>query len=80
MAYAADHHCCVLTNDLDFGTILAVTRVARPSAVQIRADVLQPVVIGSTVVAAMRSAGMELEAGALLTIDPKRTRVRILPF
>ena len=80
MAHATQHDCCVLTNDLDFGIILAISRVARPSVVQIRADVLQPDVIGSTVLAALRSAWLELEAGALLTIDPKRTRLRVLPF
>jgi hypothetical protein len=32
------------------------------------------------VVLALRQMQVELEAGALLTIDPKRTRLRLLPL
>jgi len=47
LAYAAEHGYTVLTNDLDFGTILAATQGEKPSVVQIRSDNLDPDVIGT---------------------------------
>ncbi len=45
---------------------------------QIRADDVSPKVIGTAVVVALRQMTAELEQGALLTIEPSRTRVRVL--
>jgi predicted nuclease of predicted toxin-antitoxin system len=80
MAYAREQDCVVLTHDLDFGAILAATQGEKPSVAQIRAEDVNPDVIGKQVVTALRQMTSELEQGALLTIDPKRTRLRILPL
>ena len=80
MAYAAGNDYVVLTHDLDFSAILAVTHGEKPSVVQIRAEDVRPNVIGFQVVAALRQMASELEAGALLTIDPSRARLRLLPL
>ena len=80
MAYAIMNNCIVLTHDLDFSAILAVTHGEKPSVVQIRADNVSPDVIGMQVVAALRQMESELEDGALLTIDTNRTRLRLLPL
>jgi len=80
MGYARTHDYVVLTSDLDFGTVLAATQGDKPSVVQIRADDVNPEVIGSHVVAAVRQVGPDLESGALLTVDPNRARLRILPL
>lgn len=80
MAYARAHGYAVLTQDLDFSAILAVTQGKKPSVIQIRADDLNPNVIGDQVIAALVKSEPELERGALVTIDPKRTRVRLLPL
>ena len=70
----------VLTHDLDFGAILAATQGNKPSVVQIRSEDLSPEVIGKSIINALRQMTAELDEGALLTIDPSRTRVRILPL
>lgn len=80
MTYAAQHDFVVLTNDLDFGAILAVTHRAKPSVVQIRADNLSPEAIGTRTIEALRQLQTQLAEGALVTIDPLRTRVRVLPL
>ena len=80
MAYAADHGFVILTNDLDFGIALAIANAEKPSVVQIRGEDLRPASIANLVVSALRQMQAELEAGTLLTIDPKRTRLRILPL
>jgi predicted nuclease of predicted toxin-antitoxin system len=70
----------VLTHDLDFGAILAVSHGEKPSVVQVRSQDLRPEAIGLLIVNAIRQMTLELEHGALLTIDSKRTRLRILPL
>ena len=80
MAYAKIRDYVVLTHDLDFGAILAATHGEKPSVVQIRAEDVSPDVIATLVIAALRQMAHELEEGALLTVDPKRTRLRLLPL
>jgi predicted nuclease of predicted toxin-antitoxin system len=80
LAYAAQHDYVVLTQDLDFSAILAATSGIKPSVVQLRSDKLDPDVIGPKVISALRQLESELNSGALLSIDPERTRVRILPL
>ena len=68
------------THDLDFGAILAATHGDKPSVVQIRSEDVSPDIIGKQVVTALRQMAVELEQGALLTINPNRIRIRILPL
>jgi predicted nuclease of predicted toxin-antitoxin system len=80
MAYARANDYVVLTHDLDFGAILAATNGDKPSVVQIRADDVSPDVISAPVITALRQMATELTEGALLTVEPGRTRLRILPL
>lgn len=76
MAYAEAHDYVVLTHDLDFAAIHG----KKPSVVQIRAEQLAPDLIGSHIVSALRQLAVELDCGALVTVEPKRTRMRVLPL
>lgn len=80
MAFAKAHDYVVLTHDLDFGAILAATHGDKPSVVQLRAANLAPEAISAHVITAIRQLSTELEAGALLTVEPGRTRARLLPL
>ena len=80
MAFARANEYVVLTHDLDFGAILAATHGNKPSVVQIRSEDVSPDIIGNQVVAALQQMATDLEQGALLTVNPKRIRVRILPL
>jgi predicted nuclease of predicted toxin-antitoxin system len=80
MAYAMANGYLVLTHDLDFSAILAATHRKKPSVVQIRAENVSPKAIGNQVVIALHQMALELEEGALLTVDPNRTRLRLLPL
>lgn len=80
MEYAAANDYVVLTHDLDFSAILAATHGEKPSVVQIRAEDVNPDKIGSQVAVALRQMESELREGALLTVDPDRTRLRLLPL
>lgn len=80
MAYAATHDFIVLTQDLDFSAILAATSGVEPSVVQVRSDNLDPDVIGTQVVSALKQLEGDLATGAVATVEPQRTRVRLLPL
>ncbi|EGY28338.1 hypothetical protein Rin_00017290 [Candidatus Regiella insecticola 5.15] len=80
MAYAGTNDYIVLTHDLDFSAILAATHGKKPSVVQIRTNDVSPDIIGKQIVAAVNQMASELEAGALLTVDTNRTRLRVLPL
>ena len=80
MAWAGINGYVVLTHDLDFGDILAATQGAKPSVAQIRSENVDPAAIGAHVISALLQMEPELESGALLTIDPTRARVRLLPL
>ncbi len=80
MTYAKVNGYVVLTHDLDFGAILAATQGEKPSVVQVRAGDVTPEALGAELVAALRQMEPELSQGALLTVDPGRTRLRVLPL
>ena len=70
----------ILTHDLDFGTILALTRAAGPSVIQVRTQEIMPASLGTKVVSVIDRHGDVLSKGALIVIDESRARVRILPL
>ena len=80
MAYARANDLVMLTHDLDFGAILAATNGEKPSVVQIRAEDTSPETIGGQVLLALQQLKAELANGALVTIEPARSRVRLLPL
>lgn len=80
MSWAAEQNRVVLTNDLDFGAMLAASGDAGPSVVQVRADRLGVSEIGDVVLAAIARPERELSDGALLTLDVGRSRLRLLPL
>lgn len=78
--WAKDNKAVIFTNDLDFGAILAASQTNAPSVFQVRTQDLLPASIGQIVVDSLRRFTPELEAGALITLDLNRTKVRILPI
>jgi predicted nuclease of predicted toxin-antitoxin system len=80
MAWAREHDHIVLTHDLDFGSLLFLTNAAAPSVIQIRAEHILPRFVGAAVLETLAIAAKPLEEGALVTIDPRRQRIRLLPL
>lgn len=70
----------VLTHDLDFGTILALTHRKGPSVIQVRGQDVLPDQMGGLVIAAIRQHEDDLLAGAILVVEQRKNRVRILPI
>ena len=80
MSYARQNGYSVFTNDLDFSAILASTRASGPSVIQIRAADTRPEVHLYRVANALIKFSATIEQGAVITIDPNKTRLHILPF
>ena len=53
---------------------------AKPSVVQIRSGDVRPETVGPALIEAVRQMSAQLKEGALLTVDPARARLRILPL
>jgi predicted nuclease of predicted toxin-antitoxin system len=80
MAWALANNRVVFTHDLDFGTMLALTHARGPSVLQVRGQGVLPEDIGPVVIAALRRYDVALAAGALVVVDLKKSRVRLLPL
>jgi len=80
MAWASDNDHVVFTHDLDFGTALALAHLGKPSVIQVRAQRTLPEQMGTIVLAALHQYERELAAGALVVVEPEKSRVRILPL
>lgn len=80
MDYARREGYTVLTCDLDFTAMLSVTQGRKPSIIQIRNQGVQMEALAELIVSAILQNADELEKGAILTLDSKQARVRLLPL
>ena len=80
MAWAGANQYVVFTHDLDFGALLAATQASSPSVIQVRTQNILPDYLEYLVISAIAQTREFLQAGALVTINESRSRVRILPF
>jgi predicted nuclease of predicted toxin-antitoxin system len=79
-AYAKEHLFVIITRDLDFSAILAVTGDATPSVIQLRVTDLSPEAIGTQLLGVLTQLSAVLDEGALVTITSSKERVRVLPL
>jgi predicted nuclease of predicted toxin-antitoxin system len=75
---AHDH--VVFTHDLDFGAILAASKAEGPSVLQVRAQDVSPSHLGDLVLSVLTQFRDELARGAVLSMNEKSARVRLLPL
>jgi predicted nuclease of predicted toxin-antitoxin system len=80
MDWAEANGYVVFTHDLDFGTLLALTHKTGPSVVQVRGDNVLPDHMGHLVIAAIRQHETDLASGALVVVEERKNRVRVLPI
>jgi predicted nuclease of predicted toxin-antitoxin system len=80
LQWARENEAVVFTHDLDFGILLAQTESNGPSVVQVRTQDVTPGHLGNLVLSALSAHETVVSAGALITVDEARARVRILPI
>ena len=78
--YARAHQYLVLTQDLDFSQILFSTAESGPSVVLVRIRDEFDREVRRRITATLHSCAKELKQGALLVIDNKKARLRLLPL
>ncbi|MFP4364129.1 MAG: DUF5615 family PIN-like protein [Spirochaetia bacterium] len=78
--YALQNNCVILTLDLDFGIILALTKGSKPSVMQIRTQDVYSNYIKIKIEEFIHIYKEYLEQGSIITIDEEKERVRILPI
>lgn len=78
LIWAGEHSRTIVTSDLDFGTMLIAQGLEKPSVIQLRTELTLATMIGDLVANAISEASVELDEGAIVTIEPARLRVRRL--
>ena len=70
----------IITFDLDFGDILALGVLDRPSAVILRVSDERPDSVNARLATVLRECYEALDSGALVLVEDARYRVRRLPI
>jgi len=78
---AAAEHRIVVSADADFGTLLAMRPSRQPSVIQFRGEgSRKPEALARTLLANLPQLVDALENGSIVTFEPARVRVRLLPI
>ncbi len=71
----------LVSADADFGTLLAVRSSRQPSVIQFRGEgSRKPDALARTLLANLPQLVDSLEGGCIVTFEPARVRVRMLPI
>lgn len=70
----------ILTHDLDFGRLIALSQSSHPSVITFRLNNMQPAQVNHYLAEVLTRFTDELEAGALVSINERTIRVRTLPI
>lgn len=70
----------IVTLDADFHALLALSGADKPSVVRLRIEGLRAEPLAALLQALLAERSGDLERGALLTVQPKRVRIRFLPI
>jgi predicted nuclease of predicted toxin-antitoxin system len=70
----------ILTHDLDFGRLIALSQSQFPSAITFRLDNMRPTFVNHYLDQVLAQSSSELEAGALVSVNERAIRVRTLPI
>ena len=80
LQWAGENGWIIITNDLDFGAILALERLRLPSVIQLRRLELFSDSVFPILERVIKQCESELERGVIVAVDEKRMRVRLLPL
>ena len=80
VAKAQEEKRAIVTHDLDFGRIVALSGSTVPSIVTLRLTNMTPAQVNTALKAVLSDATESLDRGALVTITDRGIRVRTLPI
>jgi predicted nuclease of predicted toxin-antitoxin system len=70
----------ILTHDLDFGRLIALSRVRLPSVITLRLTDMRPVTVNHWLKDILLTFQAQLEDGALISVTDRGIRLRRLPI
>lgn len=70
----------ILTVDLDFGALLAIAKTPFPSVIIFRLNNASRDIIEARLRVVLEKCLQDLEAGAILSVDDEKIRIRYLPI
>lgn len=77
---ALEENRVVVTLDADFHALLALSEAASPSVIRIRIERLRAQALTELLLKVIGECEEDLEQGAVVTVEPRRIRVRRLPL
>lgn len=77
---ARNERAILLTHDLDFGELMAVSQAQLPSVILFRLSDMRPDNVNHRLQQIIQCYATELEQGAIFSITDKQVRVRRLPI
>ena len=80
MEYANKNNYIIMTCDLDFNILLSITRRVKPSIVQLRTQRFEIEKDGEWLASVILRNAAELAKGAILSVDTKKSKLRLLPL
>ena len=80
LIYAQKQNKVLITQDLDFSTILALSGYAKPSLINLRLEDPRPDLVTTRIVDVVSIMEKELEEGVVVTVDETSARYRNLPI
>lgn len=80
LTYAQDHNKVIITQDLDFSTLLAVRGFKKPSVINLRFGNARPDFIRDRIIEIVSEMERELEEGIVISVDEISARYRNLPI
>ena len=80
LRWAGSHGYVIITQDMDFSSLIALQGGTEPSLLNVRLTSGDPVQIGERLLKIMPHIARDLNSGACITIDNTEVRVRNLPI
>ena len=80
LIYAQQQNKVVITQDLDFSAILALSGYGKPSLINLRLENPRPDLVTSRIIEVVSTMEKELEEGVVITVDETSARYRNLPI
>ncbi len=80
LTYAQKQNKIVITQDLDFSTLLALRGYTKPSVINLRLENPRPGFVSERVLDVVSMMEKELQEGVIITIDETTARYRNLPI
>jgi predicted nuclease of predicted toxin-antitoxin system len=80
LVWARGQNRILITQDLDFSTLLAVKGFSRPSLITLRLSNTDPDMVTSRLKSIIALVGPALREGSAVTVDDRNVRIRRLPI